>query len=67
MWAVVWGLSWLAALAFIYFNCTGGTSVGYISHICTNGFGIIDVIGLICCAPIYLVVIVLLSLGSKII
>jgi hypothetical protein len=66
MWAALWALSWLAALSVIYFNCTAGTAVGYVNHICQTGFGIIDIVGLLCCAPVYLLIIIVLGIGSKI-
>ncbi len=64
------GLFWLAclviALLIIHFSCQSGTATGYVGGICANGLSIWDFLGLICCAPLYLLLIVLLSGGLRI-
>lgn len=64
------GLTWLIcviiSLAIIHFSCGAGTATGYVGEICERGFGIIDYIGLICCAPLYLLAIIIMSGGLRI-
>ena len=69
---VDWGgsLTWLVciaiALVLIHFSCGAGTATGYVGEICAHGFGIFDYIGLICCAPVYLLYLILASGGLRI-
>jgi len=63
---VTWLVCVLISLAIIHFSCSAGTATGYVGSICTNGLGILDYIGLICCAPVYLFIIILLSGGLRI-
>jgi hypothetical protein len=64
------GLFWFACIAItlllIHFSCQAGTATGYVGNICQNGMSPIDFLGILCCAPLYLLVIVLLSGGLRI-
>jgi len=64
------GLFWLACivivLLLIHFSCQAGTATGYVGNICEKGLSPIDFLGILCCAPLYLLVIVLLSGGLRI-
>ncbi|MEW6035996.1 MAG: hypothetical protein AB1529_05260 [Candidatus Micrarchaeota archaeon] len=64
------GLFWFAciiiALLIIHFSCQAGTATGYVGGICQNGLSLVDFAGLLCCAPLYLLVIVVLSGGLRI-
>ncbi|HSB46560.1 MAG TPA: hypothetical protein VLD37_00990 [Candidatus Bilamarchaeum sp.] len=63
-------LSWFAciilAILIIHFSCGAGTATGYVGEICARGFGIQDYLGLICCAPLYLLAVILASGGLRI-
>ena len=64
------GLFWLScivlALLLIHFSCQAGTATGYVGDICEKGLSPVDFLGILCCAPLYLLVIVLLSGGLRI-
>ena len=64
------GLFWFAcivvALLIIHFSCQAGTATGYVGGICQKGMQPLDFIGLICCAPVYLLIIVLMSGGLRV-
>ena len=62
---VVWLISIALSYMFIHISCQSGNTIGYVNTLCLNGFGIIDYIGLICCAPIYMIIIVVLSIGFR--
>ncbi|MBI5222928.1 hypothetical protein HY990_00750 [Candidatus Micrarchaeota archaeon] len=53
-------------LAIIHFSCQAGTATGYVGGICKAGLQLQDFIGIICCAPLYLLIIVLTSSGLRI-
>lgn len=63
-------LTWLAcillSILIIHFSCAAGTATGYVEQICTRGLNVWDALGMICCAPIYLLIIILLSGGLRI-
>ena len=54
------------ALLIIHFSCQAGTATGYVGGICQNGLSLIDFAGLLCCAPLYLLIIVILSGGLRV-
>jgi hypothetical protein len=64
--SITWILCIILAVAMIHFSCAAGTATGYVGQICENGFGILDYLGLVCCAPIYLLYIILASGGLRI-
>ncbi len=64
--SLTWIVCIILAVMIIHFSCSTGTATGYVGSICANGLGIFDYIGLICCAPIYLLVLILTSGGLKI-
>ncbi|MFN7991010.1 MAG: hypothetical protein U0R44_02515 [Candidatus Micrarchaeia archaeon] len=61
-----WILCIVLALAIIHFSCGAGTATGYVGDVCARGFGILDYAGLICCAPLYLLIIIVTSGGLRI-
>jgi hypothetical protein len=63
--SVMWIASIIISYLFIHISCQSGQAIGYINGLCQNGFGIMEYIGLLCCAPIYLIVIVVLSVGFR--
>ena len=63
--SLVWIVSIILIVAILYFSCQSGTATGYVGNICKNGLAVQDILGIICCAPIYLIVIVALSGGLK--
>lgn len=62
---LVWVLSIILSYMFIQISCQSGSAIGYINGLCQNGFGVLDYVGLICCAPIYMIIIVVLSIGFR--
>jgi hypothetical protein len=64
------GLTWVIcivlALAVIHYSCADGTATGYLKDVCTRGLDVWDYLGLICCAPVYLLIIILFSGGIRI-
>jgi hypothetical protein len=64
------GLTWvvciLLALAIIHYSCASGSATGYVGDICSRGLNVWDYLGLVCCAPIYLLVIIVFSTGLRI-
>jgi hypothetical protein len=61
-----WLVSIVLALLIIHFSCDAGTATGYVGEICMRGFEVWDYLGLICCAPIYLLYLILTSGGLRI-
>lgn len=61
-----WILCIVLALLIIHFSCQAGTATGYVGSICANGLQPLDFLGLLCCAPVYLLILVLLSGGLRI-
>ena len=62
-----WIICAILAIALLWYNCSTGVATGYVSGICQNGLGIWDFLGLICCAPVYLLFLLLggASLGVR--
>jgi len=64
------GLTWIVclvlALVIIHYSCGAGTATGYVGEICQRGLNVWDYFGLICCAPLYLLIIIALSGGLRI-
>lgn len=63
--SLVWIVSIILIVAILYFSCQSGTATGYVGNICKNGLAVQDILGIICCAPLYLIIIVALSGGLK--
>ncbi len=63
-------LTWVACIALavliIHYSCGAGTATGYVGDICQRGFGVWDYLGLVCCAPLYLLIIIIFSGGLRI-
>lgn len=64
--SLTWLVCIILAVAIIHFSCGAGTATGYVGDICARGFGILDYLGLICCAPLYLLIIIITSGGLRI-
>jgi hypothetical protein len=64
--SLMWIICIVLAVLIIHYSCGAGTATGYVGDICQRGFGVMDYLGLICCAPVYLLVIILLSGGLRI-
>jgi hypothetical protein len=64
------GLTWFAcillAFAIIHFSCGAGTATGYVGDVCVRGLNVLDILGLLFCAPVYLLVIIIFSGGIRI-
>ncbi len=61
-WIICIGL----AVAIIHYSCGAGTATGYVGDICSRGLDVWDYLGLICCAPVYLLLIIIFSGGLRI-
>lgn len=64
--SITWIVCIVLILAMIHFSCQAGSATGYLQTKCTEGLGIIDILGIVCCAPVYLIILVVLSGGIKI-
>jgi len=64
--SLTWMICIALAVAIIHYSCGAGTATGYVGDICQRGFGVWDYLGLICCAPLYLLVIIAFSGGLRI-
>src|SRR4030095_5757164 len=64
--SLTWLLCIVLALAIIHFSCDAGTATGYVGEVCSRGFGLLDYVGLVCCAPLYLLIIIITSGGLRI-
>ncbi len=64
------GLTWffciVLAVLLIHFTCAAGTATGYLGEVCLRGMNIWDFLGILCCAPVYLLFIILASGGLRI-
>jgi hypothetical protein len=64
------GLTWLVciilAVAIIHFSCGAGSATGYVGEICSRGLNVWDYLGLICCSPVYLLILIIASGGLRI-
>ena len=63
--SIFWVVCILLTVAIIHFSCQAGTATGYVGSMCREGMKPVDILGLICCAPIYLLIIVVLSGGLQ--
>lgn len=63
--SLIWIVSIILIIAILHFSCSTGTATGYVGNLCKNGLAIQDILGIICCAPLYLIIIVALSGGLK--
>ncbi len=63
--SIFWVVCILLAVALIHFSCQAGTATGYVGSMCREGMKPVDILGLICCAPLYLLIIVILSGGLQ--
>jgi len=64
--SLMWVVCILLALAIIHFSCAAGSATGYVGDICSRGLDVWDYLGLVCCAPLYLLVIIFFSTGLRI-
>lgn len=64
--SLTWIVCILLALAIIHFSCGSGSATGYVGDICARGLNVWDYIGLICCAPVYLLILIIFSGGLRI-
>lgn len=64
--SITWIVCIIIILAILHFSCQSGTATGYLQTKCTEGLGILDILGIICCAPVYLIILVVFSGGIKI-
>ncbi len=48
----------ILALILIWYNCSANIATGYVKTICEKGMSIWDFVGLICCSPIYLLILI---------
>ncbi len=63
-------LTWIVcialAIAIIHFSCADGTATGYLGQVCMRGLNVWDYLGIVCCAPVYLLFLILTSGGIRI-
>jgi hypothetical protein len=64
--SLTWIICIILSLAIIHFSCGSGTATGYLGEVCSRGIGVWDYLGIICCAPLYLLFLVLSSGGLRI-
>ncbi len=64
--SLTWLLCVILSLAIIHFSCGAGTATGYAGEVCSRGLAIWDYIGIVCCAPIYLLYLIIASGGLRI-
>lgn len=56
----------LLVVAILHYSCQSGSATGYVGDVCSRGLNIWDYIGIVCCAPLYLLIIILTSGGLRI-
>jgi hypothetical protein len=63
-------LTWFAciilALLIIHFSCGSGVATGYVGDVCARGLNVWDYLGIVCCAPVYVLFLILTSGGLRI-
>ena len=64
--SLTWIICIVLALVIIHYSCGAGTATGYVGEICERGLNVWDYLGLVCCAPIYLLIIIIFSGGLRI-
>jgi hypothetical protein len=64
--SLTWIVCIILAIAIIHFSCGAGTATGYLGEVCARGLNVWDYLGLVCCAPLYLLFLVLTSGGLRI-
>ena len=51
----LWVICAVASVVIIFYDCHTGNATGYVEHVCQNGIGLFDILGIIFFAPLYLI------------